>query len=128
MHDGLFSVEDIFNAYFSCRANKRNTKGAIEFEEDYERNLLELLDEINERHYRISPSIAFIVDKPFIREIFAASFRDRIVHHLLIGRINSIIEKRLIYDCYACRVGKGTNFGINRLKHFILSATDNYQK
>ena len=128
MHDGLFSVEDIFNAYFSCRANKRNTKGAIEFEEDYERNLLVLLDEINERRYIISPSIAFIVDKPVIREIFAASFRDRIVHHLLIGRINSIIEKRLIYDCYACRVGKGTHLGIKRLRHFILSATDNYQK
>ena len=128
MHDGLFSVEDIFNAYFSCRANKRNTKGAIEFEEYYERNLLELLDEINERRYIISPSIAFIVDKPVIREIFAASFRDRIVHHLLIGKINSTIEKRLIYDCYACRVGNGTHFGINRLRHFILSATDNYQK
>lgn len=126
MHDGLFSVEDIFNAYFSCRANKRNTKGAIEFEEDYERKLLEILDEINERRYIISPSIAFIVDKPVVREIFAASFRDRIVNHLLIGRINSIIEKRLIYDCYACRVGKGTHLGIKRLRHFILGASDNY--
>lgn len=98
MHDGLFSVEDIFNAYFSCRANKRNTKGAIEFEEDYESNLFKLLDEINERRYMTAPSIAFIVDKPVIREIFAASFRDRVVHHLLIGKINSTIEKRLIYD------------------------------
>ncbi len=37
-----FSLEAIFEAYFSCRSNKRNTINALAFELDYESNLIQL--------------------------------------------------------------------------------------
>ena len=62
------------------------------------------------------------------REIFAADFRDRVVHHLIIGKLNHLFEKQFIYDSYSCRVGKGTHFGIQRIDKFIRQCSSNYTK
>jgi retron-type reverse transcriptase len=115
----LIPIEDIFEAYHACRKHKRNKSGALQFEVDLEHNLIELWQEINSGVWTPRPSTVFIVDKPVKREIFAAAFRDRIVHHLVIGRLNPLFEKYFIHDSYSCRVGKGTHFGIRRASHFI---------
>jgi RNA-directed DNA polymerase len=121
-------LEEIFEAYFNCRSNKRNTANAIAFEIDYEHNLVRLCEEINNGTYQIGRSIAFIVEKPVKREIFAADFRDRVVHHLIIGKLNHLFEKQFINDSYSCRVGKGTHFGIQRIDKFIRQCSLNYTK
>ena len=126
--DGKVRLEDLFEAYFDCRRTKRKTKSALLFELDYERNLVELCDEINEGRYRIGPSIAFVVRKPKLREVFAADFRDRIVHHYVINRLNPLFEQLFITDSYSCRQGKGTLYGIRRVAHFIDECTDHYSK
>lgn len=121
-------LEEFFEAYFNCRSNKRNTANAKAFEVDYESNLVQLCKEINNKTYVIGRSIAFIVDKPVKREIFAADFRDRVVHHLIIGKLNKLFEKQFIHDSYSCRVGKGTHFGIQRIDRFIRQCSANYTK
>ena len=117
---------ELFNAYYTCRGNKRNTHNALSFEVDYENNLVQLCNDINNNHYKIGRSIAFIVKKPVIREIFAADFRDRVVHHLIINKLNPLFEKEFISDSYACRVGKGTHYGIKRVAGFIQNCSHNY--
>jgi len=119
-------LDELFEAYYNCRKNKRNTINALAFEIDYEKNLVQLYNDINDRSYKIGQSMAFIVNKPVKREIFAADFRDRIVHHWLISKLNPIFEKEFINDSYACRVGKGTHFGIARVDGFIKSCSKNY--
>lgn len=121
-------LEEVFEAYFNCRSNKRNTANAIAFEVDYEHNLVQLCEEINNGTYEIGRSIAFIVDKPVKREIFAADFRDRVVHHLIIGKLNHLFEKQFINDSYSCRVSKGTHYGIGRINKFIRQCSGNYTK
>jgi len=119
---------EYFEAYFSCRRNKRTTTNAIAFETDYEAQLVKLYQEVNDRTYAPGRSVAFIVNKPVQREIFAAEFRDRIIHHLLINKLNPLFEKEFIYDCYACRKNKGTLFGIRRADRFIRKCSENYTK
>ena len=119
-------LDELFEAYYNCRKNKRNTINALAFEIDYEKNLVQLYHDINDGIYEIGQSMAFIVNKPVKREIFAADFRDRIVHHWLIAKLNPIFEKEFINDSYACRVGKGTHFGIARVDGFIQSCSKNY--
>jgi RNA-directed DNA polymerase len=114
-----FTLVEVFEAYFSCRSNKRNTINALAFELDYESNLIQLWNELNDGSYQPGKSIAFIVHKPVQREIFAADFRDRVVHHLIINKLNPFFEKEFIQDSYACRVGKGTHYGISRANKFI---------
>ena len=47
MMDSMIKLEDLFQAYFDCRKNKRKTLNAIEFEVDYESNLIKLHKEIH---------------------------------------------------------------------------------
>jgi len=119
---------DLFEAYEGCRRHKRNTANAIAFELDYEQNLVELCEEINNGIYQPGKSIAFIVDRPVKREIFAADFRDRVVHHLIINKLNALFEKEFIGDSYSCRKGKGTHKGIKRLDGFIRQCSQNYSR
>lgn len=126
IYDKGIELEEIFEAYFSCRKNKRNTMNALAFEVDYEKKLVELHEEINEGRYRVGRSVAFVVENPVKREIFASDFRDRIVHHLIINQINPYLDKTFIFDSYACREGKGTLFGVKRLDKSIRRCSRNY--
>ncbi|PIQ69734.1 hypothetical protein COS55_00230 [Candidatus Shapirobacteria bacterium CG03_land_8_20_14_0_80_40_19] len=122
------AMEELFQAYIKCRRYKRNTTNALNFEIDYESNLVTLCEEINNGTYNPGKSIAFIVNKPVKREIFAADFKDRVVHHLIINKLNPLFEKEFIHDSYACRIGKGTHFGIQRIDRFIRQCSQNYTK
>ena len=121
-------LKDLFAAYFDARRNKRNTINALAFEINFESNLFNLYEEIITGKYKIKPSICFINFSPVQREIFAADFRDRVVHHLLYNYISPIFEKTFINDSYSCRKGKGTHYGIKRLNKFIRSCSENYLK
>ena len=124
----MIQLEDVFESYYECRKNKRRTCNALKFENNYEVECVKLWEEINNRTYEIGKSITFIVTRPKKREVFAASFRDRIVHHLIIRRLESLFEDYFIYDTYNCRKGKGTLFGIHRLHDLVQNYTENYTK
>jgi len=119
-------TEELFQAYFDCRKNKRNTLNALQFEKQLEQNVFDLIDEIYNDNYKVGRSIAFIVNSPVKREVFAADFRDRVVHHWIINKLNLIFENLFIQDSYACRVGKGTHYGIKRVDSFIKTCSANY--
>ena len=121
-------LEELFAAYYDCRQNKRKTFNALEFEGDYEAKLVDLWREINAGTYYPGRSIAFIVDKPVKREIFAADFRDRIVHHLVINKLMPLFEALFITDSYSCREGKGSQYGINRVAEFVRECSEDYTK
>lgn len=122
------TLEELFKAYYDCRKHKRKTINALAFEADFENRLLELYDEINNGTYLPGRSIAFIVTKPVKREVFAADFRDRVVHHLIINKIHDLLEAEFIEDSYSCRVGKGVQYGIQRVAEFIYHCSDYYTK
>jgi len=121
-------LEEIFEAYYSARENKRQRADAIAFEMEYEKRLIELYEELASGVYEISPSTAFIVNRPVKREIFAGAFRDRIVHHWVFNRLNPLCERVFIHDSYSCREGKGTSFGVRRAEHFVRSVSRNYSR
>jgi len=119
---------NLFTAYYDCRKTKRHTINALKFEIDYEDNLIELWQELTAGTYSPGRSVTFIVDKPVKREIFAAAFRDRIIHHLIINQLNPLFEKWFIYDSYACRDNKGALLGIQRTNRFIRKCSQNYSR
>jgi hypothetical protein len=128
LNDEDILLNDIFQAYFNARENKRNTINQLAFEKHLESNLFSLSNEIIERNYEPKPSICFMVNQPVKREIFAADFRDRVVHHFIYNYIMPFFEKSFIHDSYSCRVGKGTHYGIKRIDKFIRSCSQNYKK
>lgn len=124
--DKAMLLADLYAAYYDCRKSKRQTINALKFEIDYEANLIKLWRELTIGTYSPERSVTFIVDKPVKREIFAATFSDRIVHHLIINQLNPLFEKWFIYDSYACRDNKGALLGIQRINCFIRKCSQNY--
>lgn len=120
--------DELYKAYLDCRKRKRSTANAILFEMDENVNLFKLWNELNSMLYAIGRSIAFCVERPVKREVFAADFRDRIVHHLVINRLEKMFEEEFIEDSYSCRKGKGTDYGIKQCAKYIKEATENYTK
>lgn len=59
--------------------------------------------------YWPAPFATFRIQDPKPRTIHCAPFRDRVVHQALCFIIGPVLERRMIADTYACRVGKGTH-------------------
>jgi len=113
-----YTFGNLYKAYLDCKKRKSNTLNHIKFWENLEENLLDLEEKLQNRTYKPGRSIAFVVQKPKLREVFAADFRDRVVHHLLCNYLSPIFERTFIYDSWACRKGKGTHGAMLRLREF----------
>ena len=121
-----FSYREIYVAYEACLKNKRNTNNALKYTMNMMHDLPKLCNEINNRTYKIGSSIAFVVTKPVYREVFAANFRDRIVHHLIMGELMPYFEKEFIPESFSCREGKGNLNGVKTMYNYISDCTKGY--
>lgn len=128
MFENGFTQEEVFGAYLECRKHKRNTCNALAFEVDYMQGCIQLHRELTDGTYRIGKSIAFLVTRPKLREVFAADFRDRIVHHLVVSRLEPLFEAYFIDDNYNCRKGKGTLYGAKCLHEHIRQCSHDYTR
>nr|WKF58771.1 hypothetical protein HUO10_003272 [Paraburkholderia busanensis] len=123
-----FTFAELVRAYFDCRRTKRNSPSALAFEERLEHNLRDLFDELQASEYRPRRSICFVITRPKPREVWAADFRDRVVHHLLYNRIGARFEDSFIADSCACIVGRGTLYAARRLEAKVRSITQNWSR
>lgn len=119
---------DLYTAYFIAIKGKSNKPYVIEFSRNLDKNIRELAVELFERRYTPRPSTCFIVSHPKKREVFAADFRDRIVHHYIFMKTHILFERTFIADSYSCIEGRGTHYGIERLRYHIESCSANYTK
>ncbi len=87
--------------------------------------MLDLQKQLESRTYQPKRSICFVVTYPKTREIFAADFSDRIIHHLLVSEIEPYFERAFIYNSFACRKGKGTHKAVKNLYRSLNKVTKN---
>lgn len=122
----MITTEGLLEAYYDCRKRKRKTASAIVYEMDYEGKLIALRDRINARTYRPGKSMCFVVTRPRYREVFAAAFEDRIVHHWIALRLEPLFEQIFSPRTFNCRKGKGQLYGINMLREDVRQCSENY--
>ena len=124
----LFSFQNLISAYYRCRKRKRLKPQASKFEFSLEKEIINLEKLLKNHTYEPLPFSVFVVTEPKIREVFAAEFRDRVIHHLLYNYLSPIFERKFIFDSYACRKGKGTYRTVKRLSQFLRKITANNRK
>lgn len=122
------SIDDIYQAYEDCRRKKKNKRGTVKFEKNALFNCIRIVEDINNRKYELKPSECFIVERPRVREVFCASFSDRVVQHFVYNELSPVIEKMLIRDTCSCRLRKGTDYAIKRVKRKTRQISENYTK
>ena len=115
----VYQFDALHRAYRRARRGKRNTRSVLDFERDLEGELIQLQNELVWSTYRTGAYHSFHIHEPKLRLVAALPFRDRVVQHALIEQLEPIYEARFIFDNYACRPGKGTHAGADRLQHWI---------
>jgi len=122
----MFTFQNIYKAYLTCRKNKRNTINALKFEQNLIENLWDLCHSLQNRSYKVGTSICFLASSPKLREVFAADFKDRVVHHILIDAIEQMYERKFIYDVYNNRKKRGIHQAKKRVAGWMQSNPKGY--
>ncbi|MDR0959532.1 MAG: hypothetical protein LBM23_04125 [Propionibacteriaceae bacterium] len=116
----MAEFETLHEAHRATRRGKRRSCEVLRFENDLAAQLWALHEELLSGAYRPSPYAHFVVREPKIRQVFAPRYRDRVVQQALCATVlEPALERRLIYDNAACRVGKGVHFSLDRLAGFM---------
>jgi hypothetical protein len=103
----MFTFQNIYKAYLACRKNKRNTINALKFEQNLLENIWDLSQDLQCRTYKVGTSICFLTSSPKLREVFAADFRDRVVHHILRETQKYLCADRKVFDKRVAIISKG---------------------
>lgn len=123
--DRAFGLRALYRAYRRCRVGKRSAHNTQRFEARLLDRLIDTEDALARHTWRPSRTLAFVVSQPKAREVHAADFSDRVVHHVLVDQLAQRYEPVFIHDSYANRVGKGTHAAVDRLQSFLRSASGN---
>lgn len=116
--DHMISFPSLFRAARKARRGKRLRPDVALFEYHLERNLWRLHEELRTLQYVPGPYHTFLIHEPKQRQISAAPYRDRVVHHALTTVLDTVFEPGFIDDSYACRQGKGTHAAVDRAQSF----------
>ena len=120
MYEKIYDFQNLYKAHKRARLGKRNTREVIEFELNLSENLTRLSDSLRDHSYRVSGYYSFDVYDPKLRRIHALHYRDRVVQHAICDEVLApVLDRKLIYDSAACRIGKGTSFAIRRVSEFM---------
>jgi len=122
----LSNVTNLLHAYSRVRLGKRTKPIALVYDYYLEENLGKLSFLLKTKKYAPNPYVYFVITDPKTRHIAAPHFRDRIIHRALVNQIEPYLDKKFIYDSYACRKNKGTHFGLTRVKKFLMAARSIY--
>ena len=122
----MFSFSNIYKCYRECRKNKTTKINTLEFEMKLLDNLWKLHGELVDKTYKIGKSICFLTHSPKLREVFAADFRDRVVHHILVKELESFYETKFISDVYNNRKNKGIHRGAKKAQSYMQRYQNGY--
>ncbi len=118
-------------AFMDCAKRKKNSKAFDDYRPLCEEDIVRLATACYTRTYQPLPSIRFGVKYPRPREVFAAQFRDRIVHHWIYLRVVELIETRYqqMGDVSMnCRKGFGPQLAVKTLAGFIEEVSEGYTR
>ncbi len=112
----LVSWRNLYLAAHAAARGKRFRSDVAAFNLDLEGNVARLRRELTEGAYRPGPYRVYAITEPKRRQISAAPFRDRVVHHALVRQLEPVFEPRFTRDSFACRRGYGTHAALARAR------------
>jgi hypothetical protein len=111
------SLGKLMQAAHLAMRGKRSLAPAAGFFSQWELECVNLCEELEDGSYLPGAYRYFKIHEPKERIVAAAPFRDRVVHHALVGALEPLFEPRFLEDSFACRKGMGTHAGMRRALH-----------
>jgi RNA-directed DNA polymerase len=117
--EDVASRDNLAEAVFRAARGKRHRPEVRAFFGRLEENLRELHCSILDGSVRVGEGRRFRIRDPKPRTIVAPCFRERILHHALMNRVGPVLDRALVDDSYACRLGKGTLAAVARAQEHL---------
>lgn len=95
-------------AFHRAAQGKRDRDEVRRFEARLDAELAALGRDILAGSVEVGRGQTFRIFDPKPRLIHAPAFRERVLHHALMAWVGPALERSLVADTFACRVGKGT--------------------
>jgi RNA-directed DNA polymerase len=118
LFEEVASFRNLLSAAKRAYRGKRDRQSVAAFYFNLEHEVIGLREELLAGSYRPRPYNIFEIREPKIRKICSSHFRDRVVHHAICDVLEPIFDRRLIFDTYACRTGKGSHRAMDRCQRF----------
>ncbi len=118
LFEKIISFENLLSAARKAARGKTDRPGVARFLFHLENELFNLQSELTAGTWQPGGYRVFQINDPKPRLISAAAFRDRVVHHAVCNILEPVFDKKLIFDTWACRKGKGSHAAIRRAQKF----------
>lgn len=117
---------NLYRAYRKAKAGKKFNSSTAKFSTMALEGVTILKEQLENQTYNMSPYNEFKIYEPKERVIKSCSFKDKVVQHCFCDNVLlPRLEKIFIKDNYAGQIGKGTLYGMDRLKFHMI---DHYEK
>ncbi|MCL1864428.1 MAG: RNA-directed DNA polymerase [Spirochaetes bacterium] len=120
--EAVCKMDNLYHAWHKVSLGKSSKSSILDFYRNLDENLVSIADDLKNGSYKPGPYNHFLIKDPKERIISASPVRDRVVQHAFMNYYDRIFDRNLIFDSYACRVGKGTHKAVLRAFHFAKSA------
>lgn len=118
----ICSFENLYKAYRKAKRGKSSNGGCARFQMMSLDGVHLLKEQLDNQKYNLSPYNEFKVYEPKERIIKSCTFKDKVVQHCLCDEILHPRMANEFVECnYAGQLGKGTHYGMDKLKEHMLS-------
>ena len=114
LFDRILDPDNLRLAFVKASRGKRHREDQRAFEEDLDAELEKLRRGLADGTYPVGNYLRFRVFDPKEREICAAAFGERVLHHALMNLCEPEFDRRLSPDSFACRRGGGQTAAVAR--------------
>lgn len=119
---GLDAVADWHNlaaAFRRAALGKRGREDIERFCAHLDGELARLRKDILAGTVEVGRMRCFRIRDPKPRIIHAPCFRERVLHHALMAQAGPVLDRALVDDTYACRIGKGALAAVGRAQQHL---------
>ena len=120
--DIITDFPNLYRAYRKATSGKKFNSSTAKFSTMALEGVITLKEQLENQTYQMSPYNEFKIYEPKERVIKSCSFKDKVVQHCFCDNVLlPRLEKVFITDNYAGQIGKGTLYGMDRLKTHMLN-------
>ncbi len=117
--DDVADFDTLVTAFWRAARGHRHNADVQRFSASLDAQLSSLRDDILTGRSPEGAWRCFRVFDPKPRRILAPCFRDRVLHHAMMAHMGPVLDRALVDDTFACRVGKGTLAAVLRAQSHL---------
>jgi retron-type reverse transcriptase len=118
LYAAITEPDNLRLAFWKAAKGKRDRKEVIDFGRDLAGNIQRLRVQLLREQPVIGNYRFFEVRDPKQRNICAAPFPERVLHHAIMNFCEPVLDSYAVFDSYACRRGKGGRNAVARAREF----------